>query len=144
MPNRKSSGSQPRITRPRNEKQIARQRECYRLRTQEWLTYLQIAERLSIDKETVITDIRAESEVRASADAEEQERLKAEHVDTLRAIAAKANDDRDKPGTGAYAALTKCAEMIAKVQGLDAPSKIDFGPGKLVSFEVESVDSEKS
>ena len=133
---RKAAESRPRIARARNAKQIARQRECYRLRTVEWLTYLQIAERVGINKETVIADIRAESAVRASADAEEQAAAKAEHLDTLRSIAAKANADRDKPGTGAYAALTKCAEMIAKVQGLEAPSKIDFGPGKRVLFEV--------
>ena len=96
------------------------------------LTVRQIAAKLKIDPGTVITDLRAEEQLRADETAEQRETMLARQLAVVDDLYRKSMAKAGKPGTGALAAAAKALEMRARLLGLDAPTKVDVGLDKLL------------
>ncbi len=116
----------------RSARQLSRQERAFELSVIEGLTTAQIARELGISEPTVRGDLRAEETLRI---AENEETRSAEQVRQLmlvQDVIKEARASRNRPGTGAFSAMTKGIEMRAKLLGLDAPTKIELGVAQLL------------
>ena len=126
-PAKGNKSGQNRATRARTPKQLERQAQVFRMNVMERKTVREIAKELDISQETVISDIRAEAQLRADERAQLREADMAIQVELTERLLDDSMRLADKPGTGALGAAAKAIEMRSKLLGLDAPTKIDAG-----------------
>ncbi len=116
----------------RSAKLLNRQERAFELSVIEGMSVPQIARTLGVSEFTVRSDIRAEEVIRI---AESEETRSAEQVRQLilvQDVINEARASRNRPGTGAFSAMTKGIEMRAKLLGLDAPTKVELGVSQLL------------
>jgi DNA-binding MarR family transcriptional regulator len=105
-------------------------------------TCREIAKILNIDKTTASKYIRAEEQIRAEELAERRESEKARRIARLQQLSKLAESKSDVPGSGALGACGKFEEMINRILGVDAPTKIDVGLKDLLNaFDDSATDS---
>jgi transposase len=95
-------------------------------------TCREIAKVLNIDKTTASKYIRAEEQIRADELAGRREAEKARRIARLQKLSKIAEDKADIPGSGALGACGKFEEMINRILGVDAPTKVEVGIQALV------------
>lgn len=116
----------------RSAKLLNRQERAFELSVIEGMSVPQIARTLGVSEFTVRSDMRAEEVIRI---AESEETRSAEQIRQLmlvQDVIKEARASRNRPGTGAFSAMTKGIEMRAKLLGLDAPTKIELGVAQLL------------
>lgn len=96
-------------------------------------TCRQIGEILGINKTTASEYIRAEEALRAEELGAQREAEKARRIARLQHLSKLAEESRSIPGSGAFGACGKFEEMINRILGVDAPTKIDLGLETLFS-----------
>lgn len=132
-PAKKKPGASVKVgPRVRTPQQLERQEKVFELSVLSGNTHRQIAVILHIDKMTVASDIRAESERRAGEIAERRETEQAQHVARLDDFYQQSMALRAAAGTGALGAAGKALEMRAKILGLDAPTRVEIGVQSLL------------
>ena len=95
-------------------------------------TCREIAKILNINKDTASKYIRAEEQVRAEELAERRESEKARRIARLQQLSKLAESKAEIPGSGALGACGKFEEMINRILGVDAPTKVEVGIQALV------------
>lgn len=117
--------------RARTAQQLARQERVFELSVLEGKTYREIMAELGIASDTLVDDMRYEEARRADELAARRETALARSVafyDTVKKKALNRADNPLMPGdSGRYADALKAQERIDKLQGLDAPTRVDVG-----------------
>lgn len=128
----------PREGRKRTMTQIHRQAQVFEMSVFGDKTYREIAQELGISAVTVVSDMKAEAELRAAGLAQMRGSEQARHLALVERHFIESMALKSIPGTGALGAAAKSLEMRAKVLGLDAPTKIDIGiAGLLEALEAD-------
>lgn len=128
-------------TRPRDEKQLSRQAEAYRLHVLDRMPIRQTATALGITQGTALSDVRYEAERLAAERRELREMDKEIHLTQLDDLYRNAMDLAAKPGTGALGTAAKAQEMRAKILGLEAAQKVEVSTQRQIIVRI--VDSPK-
>ncbi len=118
--------------RPRTPQQLQRQERVFERSVIDGKTVRFIAKEMGIAQDTVIEDIRQESQRRADELAANRETEQARHLSKIEDLYRRSLQLATTPGTGAMGAASKALEMRAKILGLDAPTRVEVGVAALL------------
>jgi|SRR5579862_6183901 len=128
--------------RRRTPAQLERQARIFELHIS-GKTFREIKAELGITFDTIVSDIRHESALRAEERANVRDEDQAVQLARLDSLYSDASKRFDVPGTAALATAGKVLEMRAKLLGLDAPLKIDASLALLAESLSEDDDRER-